>query len=205
MLLQASVFPDLPFEQLLGKAAHALQNGQAWRKFREMVQGQGGDVSCIDDPDTYQKHLFDGIKTSKLVATETGYVAGIEALTTGQVSVMLGAGRKVTSDVVDPAAGIEFYCQTGDPVVAGDTVIARLYTHQSEQGLAAALERLRSAVQYSNEPVERPPIVTHRVSSQSGVEEIRIPAIQLEKNGLYVLVEGSPIVTHRVSSQSGVK
>jgi len=39
-------------------AREHLSNGKCWKKFREMVSAQGGDVSVIDRPDEYPVAKF---------------------------------------------------------------------------------------------------------------------------------------------------
>lgn len=171
MLLQSGLFREESFEQLAVQAFAALKDGRALAKFREMVVAQGGDVSVVDDTSS---SLHQASRTMKVVAQRDGYVAAIPAGTVGQVSVLLGAGRKVAGDPVDPAAGILLYTKVGQRVRDGD-VIAELFTHQSVLVLQTAAARIEACVQYSDEPVEVPPIISHRVTKEKGMEAFTIP------------------------------
>ena len=56
MLVQGGKAEDL--RQGVAKARENLENGKAMHKFRQMVMAQGGDVSFVDNPETYPSAKF---------------------------------------------------------------------------------------------------------------------------------------------------
>jgi pyrimidine-nucleoside phosphorylase len=56
MLQQA--FPDRTFEELVDTVLKTLMEGKAYVKFREMVEAHGGDISVLDDPESYPEAKF---------------------------------------------------------------------------------------------------------------------------------------------------
>lgn len=112
-----------------------IANGEALAKLRELVKWQGGDTQAVDNPEKY-------FKPAKLAvdfkAPQAGYVAHIDALLTGQASVLLGAGRNRMEDAIDYGAGLWLHKKCGDAVKKGD-VVATLYASDKkrlEDGLA---------------------------------------------------------------------
>ena len=112
-----------------------IANGEALAKLRELVKWQGGDTQAVDNPEKYFKPAK---LTVDFKAPQAGYVAHIDALLTGQASVLLGAGRNRMEDAIDYGAGLWLHKKCGDAVKKGD-VVATLYASDKkrlEDGLA---------------------------------------------------------------------
>jgi pyrimidine-nucleoside phosphorylase len=169
MLLQSGAFPGSSFEGCVNKAQDALEEGKALTKFREMVVAQGGNVSVVDNAEQYPTAEHSG----HVLAQRNGFVAHMDALVVGDVSVQLGAGRRVANAPVNMRAGILLHYTVGDSVTKGDA-IATVYTDLGDM-MDEAIHRLQSCIEYSDEPLIRLPMVTHRVSS-TGTEAVAVPA-----------------------------
>ncbi|MCU0509151.1 MAG: thymidine phosphorylase [Anaerolineae bacterium] len=143
-------------------ARRALEDGSAWAKFRAFVTAQGGDVTCVDDPD----RLPAAPLVAPLVAPVGGYIAQVDAREVGYTVVDLGGGRARKEDSVDPAVGVVLAESTkvGRYVKAGDPL---LWVHaRAEDALAAAVSRLARAIQIAPDEVDAPPLV-HQVIRQA--------------------------------------
>ncbi len=126
-------------------ACDILDSGKAYDKFREMVISQGGDVTYIDNTSRFTK----GSCQQVIRAQSDGYIEHIDALTLGRVSVLLGAGRSVKEDGIDPAAGIILNVKPGNRVNNGDAVMT-LYA-ASEQKIQLATKEALSSFRISRE------------------------------------------------------
>ena len=125
-----------------------IADGSAFRKFREFIEAQGGDVAFIDDTERFEK-----AKYSRVVKAESdGYIETINAERIGRVSVILGAGRETKDAPIDPSAGIHNYCKVGDFFKKGDT-LAVLYADKEEL-LENAEQYYRAAYTVSEKPVK---------------------------------------------------
>lgn len=101
-----------------------LQDGSALKKFRNMVQIQGGDPKQIDDPTLLpQARLQDTV-----AAPKAGYIQRIDARQVGRAVVDLGGGREKKGDVIDHAVGVETLVKIGDYVEQGD-LLFRLHAN----------------------------------------------------------------------------
>jgi len=131
--------------RLAGKAAtddaaaglirQALASGAGLAKLRELIAGQGGDASVVDDP----SRLPVASHAKMLTATRTGFVNSLDALLVGRAAVALGAGRDKKGDAVDLSAGILLHKKPGEPVQAGDNLMELRYNDPSRLEAAMAL------------------------------------------------------------------
>lgn len=144
-------------EEGLQKSRKAVENGQAWQKWLDLVEEQGGDRAVLEDPESYEYAAHEGT----VKADADGYLTGMDAYKVGIASLELGAGRKTKEDEVDPAAGIILEKKVGEPVKKGET-IARCFTNNN-QTLSAAEEILGDALTIAARAPEAAAMVTHRV------------------------------------------
>ena len=115
-------------EEAYSLAENAISSGKALEKFKQMVAYQGGDISYIDD---LGKFKMSPIKYEIKAAT-CGYVQRIDALSVGNASMILGAGREKKGDSIDFGAGIYLNKKQGEKVFKGDTVMT-LYSQSLEK------------------------------------------------------------------------
>lgn len=94
------------------KIMENIKNGKAYNKFIELVSKQGGDISFVENAEKFEKAKY----VIPVVAKEEGYVSELDALTVGQISVGLGAGRIKKEDGIDNAVGIVLNKKIGDKV-----------------------------------------------------------------------------------------
>lgn len=94
-----------------------ISNGNAYRKFLEFVEAQGGDLS----------NLPKSVYQYEILSQKSGFIDTIDALALGKLSMQLGAGRLNLNDKLDYGAGIILNKKVGDVVEVGDTLMT-LYT-----------------------------------------------------------------------------
>jgi len=128
----------------------ALQSGRALVKFREMVAAQGGNLDRL--PPRAEQH--------DISLDWSGFIHSIDTQWLGIVIIELGGGRKVMTDKIDPAVGLEMLVRIGDHIKAGQPVV-RVF------GSAEKCNRIRrtiaSAFTKSDQPVSPPPLVVERI------------------------------------------
>lgn len=134
-------------------AYSALKNGTAYSIFRKMVEYQGGDVSYIDDTSKFGASLF----IHEVKADRSGYISSCDAEKIGNVSVLLGAGRKTKSDIIDPLAGIIIHHSVGSFVNEGDT-LAELHTSNADV-LNEAEKMYLDSITFSDSPVKNSELI----------------------------------------------
>ena len=151
MLLLADRAPDA--QQAREMLLHELDSGRAWRKFRDWIAGQGGDTAYVDDPSLLPQATL----IEPLPSPCSGYVAGLDAMEVGLTAALLGGGRTRKGDPIDHAVGVVLAKKIGDYVKKNEPLLT--IHANDEQKLADARRRLLDAYSWSDEPVERPPLV----------------------------------------------
>ena len=99
-------------------AEEALTSGKGLAQLRKLVQNQGGDPRYVDDPQLFP--LAPVIR--EVFSPQEGYLAEVDALTIGETSVQMGAGRSRKEDAIDHRVGIIVHHKVGDHVNKGDVL-----------------------------------------------------------------------------------
>jgi pyrimidine-nucleoside phosphorylase len=134
-----------------------IASGQAFDRFRQMVELQGGDIGTIDDP-----ALLPGAEHRVEVrSSRAGYVASIACEQVGTACVILGGGRERREDAVDPAVGIVVHKKIGDKVGTGES-LCTIHCHSDAQA-AGAKTLLEESYQIADAPPAHKPSLVHRV------------------------------------------
>ena len=117
-----------PKEECMKKVKRVIADGSALEKLKLMVERQGGDGSYIENPDQFEKAIYQ----HEIIANNSGYIGKMNTEECGKAAVLLGAGREVKDDPIDMTAGIQFNKKTGDVVKQGD-IVAIAYSSSKEK------------------------------------------------------------------------
>lgn len=115
-------------EECMKKVKRVIADGSALEKLKLMVERQGGDGSYIENPDQFEKAIYQ----HEIIANNSGYIGKMNTEECGKAAVLLGAGREVKDDPIDMTAGIQFNKKTGDAVKQGD-IVAIAYSSSKEK------------------------------------------------------------------------
>lgn len=149
LLLAAGTFAAR--DAALAEQRALLADGRALAKFREMVEAQGGD---LDAPRARAGEVM-------VTAARAGYIAAIDTEALGWAVIELGGGRKVLTDRVDPAVGLEMLVRLGQKVDAGRPLV-RMFAHTGPAAHASAAV-VRKAITISDVPPPEQPLVLERI------------------------------------------
>ena len=134
-------------------AKKALSSGQAFEKFKEMVQAQGGDIRYVEPPEFFERDAFEG----EVLAAEDGFLSGMDTEKIGVAAGLLGAGRETKDSVIDMSAGIYLKKKIGDTVKKGEP-IAICYAGTKEK-LNRGMAMFESSIRYSKEAPRIPKLI----------------------------------------------
>ncbi len=156
MLLLGGRADDLKAARV--QVEEAIASGRAWEKFRQLIGAQGGELRYVDEPER--------LPTAELItevrAEEVGYLARVQTDAVGMAVVALGGGREQKGDPIDHAVGLVMHVEVGDEVEVGTplfTVHANDIDRREE-----AVARVRAALSFSSEPVDRLPLFYNRIT-----------------------------------------
>ena len=117
-----------------------LDDGNAWQKFQEMVDCQGGDASELEKLGDLQRAPV----IRDITAEHDGIIIAADAETIGRCSVSMGAGRSKADDVINPTVGFDQLIKVGSEVSTGD-VLGRVHA-ANEAGVDHGERLLREAI-----------------------------------------------------------
>ena len=140
------------------RVRRALTSGAGLERFRAMVSQQGGDPRIVDDlkwlPQSPYRHV--------VRAERNGYIHKMDAELIGLAALRLGAGRKLKTDSVDHAVGVDLNVKCGDSVRTGDPLFNVSY--RQEQSLTDALSLFSSSLELNDKPIVNRPLVYEEIA-----------------------------------------
>jgi pyrimidine-nucleoside phosphorylase len=131
-----------------------IASGQAREKFREIVGLQGGDAGVVDDPArlAHARHTLD------IRSPSDGFVGSIQCEQLGLACVVLGGGRELKDDRIDPAVGLESHKRIGDAVKLGELVCTLHYNSDARLPEAGILAESAYVIE-PEKPDMLPPLI----------------------------------------------
>jgi pyrimidine-nucleoside phosphorylase len=143
------------------KEAHSLlmkkiDTGDAFLLFREMVKLQGGDVRAVDDITRLPSASF----TREFNASRAGYVTDVNPDLIGRAAIVLGAGRTLTADAIDPSVGFSDLVKVGDRVEEGSPLL-KVHANRLES-IQSSIELLQGAFSIGSQRTETRSMIIER-------------------------------------------
>ncbi len=129
-----------------------VENGEAFNKFVELVQNQGGDTSYITNLEKFEKAKY----IEPVYSEKSGYIQKINAETIGKLACSLGAGRIRKEDKIDMSVGIILNKKVGNYVEKGDC-LGYIHTN-NDNTLEEAKQTLLKTIKIEEQ--EKEPIKT---------------------------------------------
>ena len=130
------------------KIENCINSGKAYKKFIELIQRQGGDISYCENTEKFEKARYQAN-----IAFEEGYISKIDAEKIGKIACNLGAGRIKKEDKIDMSAGIIVNKKVGDYTKKED-IVATLYSNSKEK-IEEAREMIKQAITITDKKVEK--------------------------------------------------
>lgn len=131
----------------------AISSQMAFKKFKELVENQGGDVSYIEDTSKFEVAPI----ISPVISEKDGFVEELNAYKVGKAGVSLGIGRLVKTDSIDYRVGFKFEKKVGDRVQNGD-ILAYIYANSPEKAVEA-IEAIKDAYKIGNDELHKKDIL----------------------------------------------
>lgn len=116
-----------------GALAATLHDGRAPERFGAMVAALGGPADFVA---RWQAYLPAAPVIRDLPAPVTGHIAAIDGVALGRAVVRLGGGRRVETDLINPAVGLSQIARLGDKVAQGAPLL-RIHAATSADAEAA--------------------------------------------------------------------
>lgn len=126
-------------------------SGEGLRRFYRMVEAQGGDIES-------SRRAYEHTPRVAICAPADGVLTGIHARAIGLAGIVLGVGRRQSTDDIDYSAGMVFYKTPGQEVRCGEEI--GYIQGRRTQCFAEVLSMVHSAVEIGAEPLPvQPPVL----------------------------------------------
>lgn len=128
-----------------------MNSGTGLEKFRQMVAAQGGSLDsrrAVAPPRDF-------------VAQRAGFVVRIDTQILGTAVIEMGGGRRVITDSIDHAVGLEMLVRLGDRVEKNQPVM-RVFAHQTAADRVWPV--LTSAIDISDQSCSLPVLIVDRIT-----------------------------------------
>jgi pyrimidine-nucleoside phosphorylase len=135
-----------------------IASGAAIERFRRLIAAQGGDPRVVDEPDRLPRAPH----REPLRSPRDGTVVRVEPRAIGHAIIGLGGGRRLATDTIDPAVGVEVLVKPGDRVDAG-APLAIIHAG-SVDSLEQARRALSRAIPIGEEAEPQLPLIGPRVT-----------------------------------------
>ncbi len=157
LLVLAGVSDDV--ESALELASAKLTRGEAFAKFQQNIELQGGDPKICDEPGLM---LDDSMLEIEIKAEVAGIVSEIDTLAIGNAIVVIGGGRTKADDGIDHGVGYASHANIGDSYRNGDTLgVLHCRSHGQADSIAMTL---RKSYKLGDEQISPPAIVKTIIS-----------------------------------------
>lgn len=126
-----------------------IENGNAYNKFVELVENQGGDISYIENTDKFEEAKY----IEPVYSCQQGYIESIDAEKVGKLACYLGAGRIKKEDNIEPNVGIILNKKVGE-VVKENEILGYIHCNDAKK-IDVARENLIKIIKISENKVEK--------------------------------------------------
>lgn len=149
--------PGLSSEAAQQKQQAVIDNGAALEKFITTARLHGGDTRVLEKPESHSKatHIFD------FPAGRSGVLHAVDTMKLGFLGIELDAGRRKTTDVIDPDTGFIIHKRLGDPIQTGEPLLT---IHANKKpALDSVLSQLEQVFEIGDEPVDAPALIYEKL------------------------------------------
>lgn len=129
-------------------AERILSDGRALQKFETICKWQGGNLNAP---------LNTARESRVIESSADGYLRYENLERMGSAAIVLGAGRRITADMIDFGAGIEVFRENGARVKRGDPLF-KLYASEVQM-LDEAVPLMAQSYSISPSPVQRSKLI----------------------------------------------
>lgn len=136
----------------------AIASGRATEAAERWIEAQGGDPRVVTSSETLPRPH----RTVEITADRAGFVSDLDPLALAELTVALGAGRRVQTDEVDHAVGLDLAVERGERVGAGD-LLAVILIGERDREDAELEQAVRASIRIDEEPPSDVPLIFERV------------------------------------------
>lgn len=157
-LMVAASDKNISLDQAKQILTNTIDDGSAYRKFKEFIEAQGGNPSDVDN----YRDLIKANRIMDINSPESGYIAGIQTENIGNAVMMLGGGRQKKGDSIDHSVGVVLKKKVGEQVKEGEP-LATVYINNTDN-LDTVLVLIENSFIISEEKIKEPELIKGIIS-----------------------------------------
>lgn len=131
-----------------------IASGAALERFTQLVNAQQGDLSAPRPR----------APVTQILSPASGFITQIDSEQIGQAVILMGGGRKIVSDQIDPSVGLEMLVRLGDRVTQGQPLL-NLFANEKQRTEVETI--LTESITISNESVRAPSLVLSTIGPKT--------------------------------------
>lgn len=128
-----------------------LENGEAFRVFKEFIRAQGGDPEEAEHPERLPAAKYQ----EEVLSDREGYVSDILTEEIGRISLLLGGGRETKESEIDLAVGVVLLRKKGEYIRKGEP-LAVIHANSRDKVKEAEKRLLEAYTVAEGKPVPEP-------------------------------------------------
>ncbi|MDR0428458.1 MAG: thymidine phosphorylase, partial [Puniceicoccales bacterium] len=133
----------------------SISSGAAFKKFKEIIGAQGGDVSYLENTDKFAKAKY----IRKLPAPKRGYIHTINA---GMIARGVRLLAECPDGTLDPVVGVSKIMKVGVQIKQGEPLM--MIHYNDENNLEAGLEYLRNSYRLAPKRPSMGDLIVERIA-----------------------------------------
>ncbi len=149
-------------EEGAAKIRGNIESGAALEVFAKMINAHGGDPRVVDNPE----RLGSSPICVEVLAGDDGFVSHVDADAIGRVVLLLGGGRRLSTDTIDHLVGIDGLIKAGAKVTQGEPLM-RIHA-RSKNDVDAVLNQARKAVVIADVRPKKSPLILAKIGGKNG-------------------------------------
>ncbi|MCF7797727.1 MAG: thymidine phosphorylase [Lentisphaeria bacterium] len=149
--------PQLSAEDAHKTQLAVIENGAALEKFMTTTRLHGGDTKVLEKPDNHSRatHRVD------YPAPRSGSLQTIDTMQLGFLGIELDAGRRKTSDKIDPDTGFVIHKRLGEKVQTNEPLIT---IHANKKpALDSVMSQMEKVFKIGDEPAHTPTLIYEKI------------------------------------------
>ncbi len=152
-------FPERKEQDVMKSLEKRLRDGSAFEAFCRIIAAQGGDTKCLENT---KKIPHAKIKRPVLPPNckVERYITAIDVRSLGLAIQLLGGGRKLLTDHIDPTVGLSRLKRLGEKLTPGEPVA---YVHGNADGLVEQAVEMVNKAYVLGDSITQDPLVVERL------------------------------------------
>lgn len=163
MLVLAGICRDA--EEGAAKIRSNIDSGAGLEIFAKMIKAHGGNPKVVSDP----RLLGSSPVCADVLSEDNGCVCYVDADAIGRIVLLLGGGRKLSTDSIDHLVGIDRLVKAGAKVTGGEPLM-RIHARSKKEAEAVMGQARKAVIIADVRRKKANPLILEKIGGRTGSE-----------------------------------